>query len=45
MAYKRAFHVNSAILDSLFYFYSAIVDSFVIAIFFLDKHYILQYYR
>ena len=45
MAYKRAFHVNSAILDSLFYFYSAIVNSFVIAIFFLDKHYILQYYR
>jgi len=45
--YKPAFHVNSAILDSFVYVYSAIVDSFVIPVvsFFLEKHYIPQYYR
>jgi len=35
MAYKPAFHAYSPILDSLFYPYSAIVDSFVIVSFFL----------
>jgi len=41
MAYKPAFHADSSILDGLFYACSANVDSF----FFLEKHYILQYYR
>jgi len=45
MARKPAFHVYSAMLDVFFYAYSAIVDSFVIVSFFLEKHYIPQYYR
>jgi len=45
MVYKPGFHANSAILDSLFYAYGVIVDSFVIVSLFLEKHYILQYYR
>ena len=44
-AYKPAFHVCNAILESFFYAYRAIVDSFVIVSFFLEKHYIPQYYR
>jgi len=34
-AYKPAFHIYRAILESFFYAYSAIVDSFVIVSFFL----------
>jgi len=34
----------STILNSFFYAYSAIVDSFAIVSFF-EKHYIAQYYR
>ena len=44
MAYKLVFHANSAVIDSLFYDYSAIVDSFVVASF-LEKHYLPQYLR
>jgi len=44
-AYKPAFHTYRAILESFFYAYSAIVDSFLIVSFFLEKHYIPQYYR
>jgi len=44
-AYKPTFHVCNAILESFFYGYRAIVDSFVIVSFFLEKHYIPQYYR
>jgi len=40
MAYKPVFHALSAILDSFFYTYGAIVASFVKASFFLEKHYI-----
>jgi len=39
-AYKPTFHIYRAILESFFYAYSAIVDSFVIVSFFLEKHYI-----
>jgi len=35
MAYKLAFHAYNAILDSLFYDYSATVDSFMTVSFFL----------
>jgi len=45
VAYKQAFHDYSDILDGFFYAYSAIVDRFVIVLFFLKKHYILQHYR
>jgi len=44
MVYQPGFHTYSAILDSFFYAYSAIVDSFVTVPFFLEKHYISQYY-
>jgi len=37
--------ISIELLESFFYAYSAIVDSFVIASFFLEKHYIPQYYR
>jgi len=37
MAYKQVFHDHSAILDSFFYAYRAIVNSFVIVSFFLEK--------
>jgi len=37
MAYKPAFHVHSALLDSFFHAYSAIVDSFT-AVFLLFKN-------
>ena len=37
-AYKPALHIYGAILESFFYAYSAIVDSFVIVSFFLEKH-------
>jgi len=43
MAYKPAFHACSAILNSSFYAYSAIVDSFVIVCVYVEKHYIPQY--
>jgi len=36
-AYKPALHIYGAILESFFYAYSAIVDSFVIVSFFLEK--------
>ena len=42
MAYKPAFHAHTAILDSFFYAYSVILNSFVIV--FLEKRYIPQYY-
>ena len=45
MTYKPAFHAYSAILDSFFYAYCGMVDSFVIVPLFLEKHYIPQYYR
>ena len=45
MAYKQVFHACSAILDSFFYAYSAIVDSLVMVSFFLKEDYILQHYR
>jgi len=41
-AYKPDFHIYRAILESFFYAYSAIVDSFVTVSFFLEKHYIPQ---
>jgi len=44
MAYKQAFHAHSPMLDGFVYAYSAIVDSFVIVSFFLEKHYTLQHY-
>ena len=44
-AYKPAFHIYRAILESFFYAYGAIVVNFVIVSFFLEKHYIRQYYR
>jgi len=44
MAHKPAFPANNPILDSFFYVYSAVVDSFVMASFFLEQHYIPQYY-
>jgi len=44
-AYKPAFHIYRVILESFFYAYSIIVDIFVIVSFFLEKHYIPQYYR
>jgi len=40
MAYNPAFHVYRAILNSSFYAYSAIVDSFVIVCFYAEKHYV-----
>jgi len=43
MAHVPAFHTNGAILNSSFYAYSAIVDSFVIVCFYVEKHYIPQY--
>jgi len=43
--YKPAFHIYIATLQSFFYAYRAIVDSFVTVSFFLEKHYIPQYYR
>jgi len=48
-AYKPAIHIYRAILESFLYTYSAVVDSFVIVSFFLEKHYSMfhtpQYYR
>ena len=38
-AYKPAFHIYRAILESFFYAYSAIVDSFVIVSLCLEKHF------
>jgi len=43
--YKPAFHINRATQESFFYAYGAIVDTFVTVSFFLEKHYIPQYYR
>jgi len=37
-AYKPAFHIHRAILESLFHAHSAIVDSFVIVYFFLRNN-------
>jgi len=45
MTYKPFFHVYSDIVHSFVYAYSAIVDSFEIVYFFLEKHFIPQYYR
>ena len=42
---QLAFHVCSAILETFFYVYRAIVDGFVVVSVFLEKHYIPQYYR
>jgi len=42
MPYNPAFRVYSAILNSSFNAYSAIVDNFVIVCFYVEKHYILQ---
>ena len=44
-AYKPAFHIYRAFLENFFYAYGATVDNFVIVSFFLEKHYIPQYYR
>jgi len=44
MAHRPTFHANSTILDSFIHAYGAIVDSFVIVSFLLEKHYIPQYY-
>jgi len=44
-AYKLAFHAHIAMLKSFFCACSAIVDSFVIVSFFLEKYYIRQFYR
>ena len=44
-AYKLAFHLYRAILESFFYAYSAIVDNFIDSFFFLEKHYIPECYR
>jgi len=41
---QTGFSCHSAILGSSFYACSAIVDSFVVVYFFLEKHYIPQYY-
>jgi len=43
MTYNPAFHAYRTILNSSFYTYSAIVDSFVIVCFNFEKHYIQQY--
>jgi len=43
MAYNPAFHAYSTILNISFYAYNAILDSFVIVCFYLEKHYIPQY--
>ena len=43
MAYIPAFHSYNPILNSSFYAYSDIVDSFVIDYFYVEKHYIPQY--
>jgi len=40
MAYKPIFHAHIATRDVFFYASSAIVDSFVIISFFLEKEYI-----
>jgi len=40
-----AIHAYSAILNSSFYAYSVVVDSFVIACFYVEKHCIPQYYH
>jgi len=44
-AYKSAFHIYRAILESFFHAYGAIVDNFVIVYFFLEKQCVPQYYR
>jgi len=44
MVYKPVLYDYSAILNSFLDAYSAIVDSFVVACFFLEKHCILQYF-
>jgi len=38
MTYKLVFHACSSILDSSFYVYSAIMDSFVIVSLFIEKY-------
>jgi len=43
MAYNPAFHAYSAIVNSSFYPYSAITDSFAIVCFYVEKHYVPQY--
>jgi len=43
VVYKPAFHACSSILDSFFYAYSFILDSFVIVSLSLENHYIPQY--
>jgi len=45
MAFRPAFNAYSAIVDSFFDAYSAIVDAFLIVSFYLEKHYIPEYYR
>jgi len=45
MAYKPAFNAQIAILDTFFYAYNAVVDSFTKVSFFLEKNYTLQYNR
>jgi len=42
---QGSFHIYRATLESFFYAYRAIVDNFVTVSFFLEKHYIPQYYR
>jgi len=42
MAYNPAFHGYSGTLNSSFYAYSPIVDSFVIVCFYVEKHHIPQ---
>jgi len=43
MAYNPVFNAYNAILNSSSYVYSAIVDTFVIVCFRIEKHYIPQY--
>jgi len=43
MVYKPVFHAYSGIPDSFFDAYRAIVDSFLIFSFFLEKYYNLQH--
>jgi len=42
---QGSFHIYRATPESFFYAYRAIVDNFVTVSFFLEKHYIPQYYR
>ena len=37
--------MHSAILNNSFYAYSAIVDNFVIVCFYVEKHYLSQYWH